>query len=49
MPAKLGRLDVEVGGVEEFQEQVLDIFADVAGFGQRRRIADGEGDIKDFR
>src|SRR5262249_29215026 len=34
--AALGGFDVEVGGVEELQEQIFDIFTDVAGFGERR-------------
>ena len=46
--AALGRLDVEVGGVEQLEEQVLDIFADVAGLGEGGGVADGEGDIEDL-
>src|SRR5207249_10665500 len=45
--AALGRLDVEVGGVEQLQEQVRDVLADVAGFGKRGGVADGEGHVKD--
>ena len=45
--AALGRLDVEVGGVQQLEEQVLDILADVAGLGQRGGVADGEGHIED--
>ena len=44
--AALGRFDVEVGGVEQLQEQVLDVLADVAGFGQRRGVADGERHVE---
>ena len=40
--AALGRFDIEVGGVQQFQQQVLDVFADVAGFGERGGVADGE-------
>ena len=40
--AALGRFDVEVGGVQELQQEVLDVFADVAGFGERGGVADGE-------
>ena len=46
--AALGRLDIEVGGVEQFEQQVLDVFADVAGFGEGGGVADGEGDIEDL-
>ena len=45
--AALGRFDVEVGGVKQFQQQVLDVLADVAGLGQRGGIADGEGHVED--
>src|SRR5205085_5916978 len=34
--AALGRLDVEVGGVQQFEEQVFDVLADVTGLGERR-------------
>ena len=44
--AALGSFDVEVGGVKQFQKQVFDVFADVAGFGQRGRVADGERHIQ---
>ncbi len=44
--ASLGGFDIEVGSLEQFQEQVLDIFADIARFGQGRGIADGEGDLE---
>ena len=45
--AALGRLDVEVGGVQQLQQQVLDVLADVAGLGQRGGVADGEGHVED--
>ena len=44
--APLGRLDVKVGGVQELQEQVLDVFADVARLGERGRVADRKGDLQ---
>ena len=44
----LGRLDVEVGGVEQLEQEVLDVFADVAGLGEGGGVADGEGDVEDF-
>ena len=45
--APLGALQVEVGRVQELQEDVLDVLADVAGLGQRGGVADGEGDVED--
>ena len=32
--------------MKQLQQQVFDVFADVAGFGERRRIADGERDLQ---
>ena len=46
--AALGRLDVEVGGVQQLQQQVLDVLADVAGLGQGGGVADGEGHVEDL-
>src|SRR5207249_3954052 len=45
--AALGRLNVEVCRVQQLQEQVLDVLADVAGLGQRGGVADGEWDVED--
>src|SRR6059036_1373426 len=47
--AALALGDVEVGGLEQPHQNVLDVFADVAGFGQRRGVGDGEGDVEDAR
>ena len=44
-----GLLDVEVGGLDQLQEDVLDVLADVAGLGQRGRVGDREGDVEDPR
>jgi len=44
--AALGGFDVEVGGVQELQQQVLDVFAHVARLGQRGSVANGKGDIE---
>ncbi len=44
--APLGGLDVEVGRVQELQQQVLHVLAHVAGLGQRGGVADGEGDVE---
>ncbi len=45
--AALGRFEVEVGGVQELEQDVLDVLADVAGLGERGGVADGEGDVED--
>ena len=45
----LGLLDVEVRGLDQLQEDVLDVLADVAGLGQRRRVGDRERDVEDPR
>ena len=42
-------LDVEVGGLDQLEEDVLDVFTDVAGLGERRRIGDRERDVEDPR
>ena len=45
--ALLGLLDVHVGGLEEVEEDVLDVLADVAGLGERGGVRDGEGDVEE--
>ena len=45
----LGPGDVEVGRLDEAQQDVLDVLADVAGLGQRRRVGDAERDVEDAR
>ena len=44
--ASLGLLDVEVGRLNEVQEDVLDILSHVAGLRQRGRVGDGEGHVQ---
>ena len=44
--AVLGQLDVEVRRLDQTEQDVLDILADIAGLGQRRRVRDGERDLK---
>ena len=44
---RFGLLDVVVGGLDQLQEDVLDVLADVAGLGQRGRVGDREGDVED--
>jgi hypothetical protein len=41
--------DVEVGRLDEAQQDVLDVLADVAGLGQRRRVGDAERHVEDAR
>jgi hypothetical protein len=40
-------LDVVLGGLEEAQDDVLDVFTDVAGLGQAGRVTDGEGHVEE--
>src|SRR5215471_338566 len=47
--ATLGALDVVVGRLQQLKDDVLDVLADIAGFGQRGRISHGEGHIEDAR
>ena len=42
-------LDIVVGRLQQLQDDVFDIFADIAGFGQRRRIGHREGHVDDPR
>src|SRR5438445_8164052 len=45
----LGAADVEVGGLDESQEDVLHVLADVTGLGEARRVGDGEWDVENLR
>ena len=38
----LSGFDIEISSMQQLQQQVLNIFTDVTGFGQRGRIADGK-------
>ena len=42
----LGLLDVVVGGLDQLEQDVLDVLADVAGLGQRGRVGDREGHVE---
>ena len=44
--APLGLLDVEVGGVQQLEQQVLDVLTHVARFGEGGRVANGERDLQ---
>ena len=47
--AVLGARDVVVGGLEEAEDDVFDIFPDIARFGQSGGVGNGEGDVEDAR
>src|SRR5208282_3171624 len=47
--AALRALDIVVRGLQQLQNDVLDVLADVARFGQRRRVGHGEGHVEDAR
>jgi len=40
----LALLDVAAGGLQQLQDDVLDVFADVPRLGERRGVHDREGD-----
>ena len=44
--ARLGLLHVEVGGLQQLEQDVLDVLADVAGLGERRGVGDGERHVE---
>ena len=46
MPA-LALRDVELAGLEQPHQDVLDVLADVAGLGEGRGVGDGEGNVED--
>ena len=47
--AALRPLDIVVGGLQQLEDDVLDVLADIAGFGQRRRVGHGERHVEDAR
>ena len=47
--ALLGAREVEVGVLEQLEEDVLDVLADVAGLGERRGVADRERHVEHAR
>src|SRR6185436_11250411 len=47
--AALGALDIVVGRLEQLQNDVLDVLADIAGLRQRGRVGHGEGYVEDSR
>ena len=38
--------DIAVSGLQQLEDDVLDILADIAGFGKRRGVHDGEGHVE---
>ena len=47
--ALLAALHIPIGILQQAQDDVLHVFADVAGFGERGGIDDGERNIQDAR
>ncbi|OPZ85933.1 MAG: hypothetical protein BWY76_01184 [bacterium ADurb.Bin429] len=47
--APLSAFRVHVGGLEELEQDILHVFADVACLGERSGVGDGKGHIEDFR
>src|SRR6202041_2035181 len=47
--AALRALDIVVGRLQQLQDDVLDVLADIPGFGQRRRIRHRERNVEDAR
>jgi hypothetical protein len=45
--AALGAFDVVIGRLQQLQDDVFDVFTDITGFGQRRRVSHGEGNVDD--
>ena len=42
-------MDVSIGGLQELQDNIFDVFADVARFGQRRGVHDRKGYVEHAR
>ena len=45
-PTGLRALDVEIGSLDQLEQDVLDILADVPSFGERRCVSNREGNIQ---
>src|SRR6185437_11276713 len=45
----LGLLDVSIGRLQELEDDIFHVLADVAGFGERGGVHDGEGHLKHAR
>src|SRR5208282_1719517 len=47
--AALGARNVVVGRLQQLEDDVLDVLADITSFGQRCRVGDGERNVEDAR
>ena len=47
--AALGPLDIVVGRLQQLEDDVLDVLADIAGLGECGRVGHGEGHVEDAR
>src|SRR3712207_7979376 len=47
--AALRLFHLVVAALQQLLDDVLDVFADIAGFGQRGRVGDHEGDVEHAR
>src|ERR1019366_475977 len=47
--AALSARDIEIGGLDQAEEDVLHVLADVAGLGEAGRVGDAEGHVEDAR
>ena len=45
--AALRPLDIVIGGLQQLEDDVLDVLADISRLGERRRIGHGEGHVED--
>src|SRR6516165_4499674 len=45
----LGTLDIVISRLQQLEDDVLDVLADIAGFGERGRIGHGERHVEDAR
>ena len=46
--AALGAFHIVVGVLQQAQDDVFDVFADIAGFGERGGVGNGERDVEDL-
>ena len=46
--ATLGSLDVKIGSVEQFEQQILHVFTDVTSLSQSGGIADCKGNVENL-
>lgn len=46
--AALRFFNIIIRSLHQFQDNIFDVFADIAGFGQRRRVRNGKRHIQNF-